>query len=87
MIPPNASPSAKPIAAEAPNIPNALFLSNPSSKVLDNIDIAAGIAMAAPKPCEALIKSKKNKFPQTAAEREASPKIASPKIKMILFPQ
>ena len=49
-IPPKRTPAAAPLPPIAPQIPSALFRSEPSSKVVVMIDSVAGEMIAAPRP-------------------------------------
>ena len=49
--PPASTPTAAPEPPIAPQIPSALFRSAPSSKVVVMIESAAGVMIAAPRPC------------------------------------
>ncbi len=51
--PPISTPTAAPLPPIAPQIPSALFRSEPSSNVVEMIESAAGERIAAPRPCTA----------------------------------
>ena len=52
-MPPSSTPTAAPLPPIAPQIPSALFRSEPSSNVVVMIESAAGERIAAPRPCTA----------------------------------
>ena len=52
-MPPISTPTAAPLPPIAPQIPSALFRSEPSSNVVEMIESAAGERIAAPRPCTA----------------------------------
>ena len=52
-MPPNKTPAAAPLPPIAPQMPSALFRSEPSSNVVVMIASVAGEMIAAPRPCSA----------------------------------
>ena len=52
-MPPNNTPAAAPLPPIAPQMPTALFRSEPSSNVVVMIASVAGEMIAAPRPCTA----------------------------------
>jgi hypothetical protein len=77
-IPPNNTPAAAPLPPIAPQMPSALFRSEPSSNVVVMIDSVAGETIAAPTPCTARAAMRtpiELARPQTsdAAEKTATP--------------
>ena len=84
--PPISTPAAAPLPPTAPQAPSALFRSAPSVKVTEMIESAAGVTIAAPKPCTpraAISIPDDVESPQTS---EAAPKIASPVMKTMRRP-
>src|ERR1700694_1828184 len=53
-MPPIRTPAAAPLPATAPHAPSALLRSLPSVKVVEMIESAAGVTIAAPRPCTPL---------------------------------
>jgi hypothetical protein len=51
-MPPSRTPAAAPKPPTAPQTPSAMLRSRPSVKVVDRIDSAAGVIIAAPRPCK-----------------------------------
>ena len=86
-IPPNNNPMTNPMTAIALKIPNARFLSGPSSQIVDISDNADGARMAAPIPCVALAAIKNEGEGDNPPSMDDAAKMISPYINVLFLPK
>ena len=77
--PPKRTPAAAPKPPTAPQTPSAMFRSRPSVNVVDRIERAAGVMIAAPSPWSA-------RAPISDASLHAKPETSEPSVKTMLDP-
>jgi hypothetical protein len=77
-IPPSRTPAAAPKPPTAPQTPSAMLRSRPSTKVVERIERAAGVMIAAPRPWTARAAIRDGSDQARPANSEASENTARP---------
>ena len=85
-IPPKSTPAAAPLPPIAPQMPSALFRSEPSSKVVMMIESVAGEMIAAPTPCTARAPTSTPIEPASPQTSDAAEKTTIPTMNIRLRP-